>query len=143
MGWLSMGGEVRPKSYLVELDRRAAIRHAIQWLGKDDLLLVAGKGHETYQIVGADKRSFDDREEARRVLLGLPPPPPEPIQFPDTTGELDDDQLVEVVSAIESKSDTYAPLTVDLRTDDALEEVEAAEVVEANEAAGPPGDQKT
>jgi len=37
-----------------------------------DAVLIAGKGHEDYQIVGAERRHFDDREEARRAL-GIAP----------------------------------------------------------------------
>ena len=50
------------------LDRREAIRSAILAARPGDLVLIAGKGHEDYQIVGGEKLSFDDREEAKRVL---------------------------------------------------------------------------
>lgn len=43
-------------------DRAEAIHRAASDLGPDDLLVVAGKGHEDYQIVGTEKRHFDDRE---------------------------------------------------------------------------------
>ena len=56
------------KGYVVELDRRAAIDLAIASARAGDVVLVAGKGHEDYQIIGADKRPFDDRREARRAL---------------------------------------------------------------------------
>ncbi len=56
------------RGYFVVLDRREAIRLAVQILGKDDLLLVAGKGHEDYQIVGHKKSRFDDREEIQYAL---------------------------------------------------------------------------
>jgi UDP-N-acetylmuramoyl-L-alanyl-D-glutamate--2,6-diaminopimelate ligase len=49
-------------------DRRAAIRAAIRECGAGDLVLIAGKGHEDTQIVGATARQFSDREEARRAL---------------------------------------------------------------------------
>jgi UDP-N-acetylmuramoyl-L-alanyl-D-glutamate--2,6-diaminopimelate ligase len=49
-------------------DRRAAIRAAIRGSGVDDLVLIAGKGHEDTQIVGERVRPFSDREEARRAL---------------------------------------------------------------------------
>ena len=52
----------------VELDRALAIEMAIQAAQPGDVVLIAGKGHEDYQIVGAEKRHFDDREEARRAL---------------------------------------------------------------------------
>lgn len=55
-------------SYDVELDRAVAIQRAIFAAAPGDVVLIAGKGHEDYQIVGADKRHFDDREEARRAL---------------------------------------------------------------------------
>ena len=48
---------------LVEPDRRAAIRGAVAMLGPDDLLVLAGKGHETYQEVNGEKRHLDEREE--------------------------------------------------------------------------------
>lgn len=44
-------------------DRREAIRAALATLGKDDCLLIAGKGHEDYQIIGKEKRHFSDQEE--------------------------------------------------------------------------------
>ena len=49
-------------------DRRAAIRAALGWARASDTIVIAGKGHETYQIVGADVLPFDDREVARQIL---------------------------------------------------------------------------
>jgi UDP-N-acetylmuramoyl-L-alanyl-D-glutamate--2,6-diaminopimelate ligase len=54
--------------FAVEPDRRAAIALAVAAARPGDAVLLAGKGHEDYQIVGAEKRPFDDREEARRAL---------------------------------------------------------------------------
>ena len=77
-GWVRLeeGAEIQAKRYVVELDRRAAIRRAADWMAPDDVLIIAGKGHEDYQIIGTKKHRFDDREEARRILAGLPAPPP-------------------------------------------------------------------
>jgi UDP-N-acetylmuramoyl-L-alanyl-D-glutamate--2,6-diaminopimelate ligase len=56
---------------LVLVDRREAIERAIKEAGPGDLVLIAGKGHEDYQILGTEKVHFDDREEAARVLAEL------------------------------------------------------------------------
>ena len=52
----------------VELDRRSAIRTAILSAGPDDVVLLAGKGHETDQTAGGRTLPFDDAAEARKVL---------------------------------------------------------------------------
>lgn len=49
-------------------DRREAIRSAISDAQDGDIVVIAGKGHEDYQIVGTTRRDFDDRLEARRAL---------------------------------------------------------------------------
>jgi UDP-N-acetylmuramoyl-L-alanyl-D-glutamate--2,6-diaminopimelate ligase len=54
--------------YCVVPDRREAIRLALECARPGDAVLIAGKGHEDYQIVGTQKRPFDDRVEARRAL---------------------------------------------------------------------------
>ena len=59
--------------YLVVPDRRQAIRLAVSLLAAGDLLLVAGKGHEDYQIIGKEKFHFDDREELRAALRSETP----------------------------------------------------------------------
>lgn len=53
---------------LVEVDRAAAIEAAIAAAGPADLVLIAGKGHEDYQILGTTKIHFDDREQAEQAL---------------------------------------------------------------------------
>jgi len=52
----------------IELCRRTAIRRAIAGAKPQDVVLIAGKGHEPYQIIGASMLAFDDRDEARAAL---------------------------------------------------------------------------
>lgn len=52
-------------------DRRAAIELAVDRSSAGDVVLVAGKGHEDYQIVGTERRHFDDREVARDAVSRL------------------------------------------------------------------------
>jgi UDP-N-acetylmuramoyl-L-alanyl-D-glutamate--2,6-diaminopimelate ligase len=49
-------------------DRAEAIRTAVAGLGPGDVLVVAGKGHETGQIIGDEVRPFDDAEQARQAV---------------------------------------------------------------------------
>ena len=54
--------------YLAITDRREAIKAAVALARPGDIILVAGKGHETYQDVGGVKHHFDDREEVRAAF---------------------------------------------------------------------------
>lgn len=56
------------RGFAVVEDRRGAIALALESALPGDAVLIAGKGHEDYQIVGTEKRHLDDREEARRGL---------------------------------------------------------------------------
>ena len=56
------------QGYVVVPDRREAIRLAVELVGKPDAVLVAGKGHEDYQIWGEERIHFDDREEVTEAL---------------------------------------------------------------------------
>lgn len=60
--------EAKSPEARVIADRRAAIQAAIDEAGDRDVVVIAGKGHEDYQILGEKKIHFDDREEARRAL---------------------------------------------------------------------------
>ena len=51
-------------------DRREAIQEAISQARRGDLVLIAGKGHEDYQIIGREVIHFDDKEVAREALAG-------------------------------------------------------------------------
>jgi UDP-N-acetylmuramoyl-L-alanyl-D-glutamate--2,6-diaminopimelate ligase len=55
---------------MVEVDRRQAITQAVCSCRKGDVLVIAGKGHETYQIIGGVSRPFDDRLVAREAING-------------------------------------------------------------------------
>jgi len=57
--------------YTIEPDRREAIFQAISKAAPNDVVIIAGKGHETYQIVGSDKFHFDDREIAAEAIEAL------------------------------------------------------------------------
>ena len=57
------------RKYQVISDRRKAIYQAINQATDDDIVLIAGKGHETYQQIGHIKYHFDDREVAKEALL--------------------------------------------------------------------------
>ena len=66
------------KKYRKIADRREAIHQAVFEAGSNDLVLIAGKGHEDYQILGREVFHFDDKEVARealaqRQLLSEPP----------------------------------------------------------------------
>ncbi len=58
----------KQKGYAVEPDRRRAIELGVLASRPEDAVLIAGKGHETYQILGTSVVAFDDREEARKAL---------------------------------------------------------------------------
>jgi len=65
------GSVINVTGYLIDLDRESAIRSAITVACKEDTVLIAGKGHEVYQIIGREKRAFDDRRAAEAVLRGV------------------------------------------------------------------------
>ena len=56
------------KSVVIEPDRRKAIELAIKTAGKNDIVLIAGKGHENYQIIGTQKFAFSDKAVAAECL---------------------------------------------------------------------------
>jgi UDP-N-acetylmuramoyl-L-alanyl-D-glutamate--2,6-diaminopimelate ligase len=56
------------RGYFAHVDRRAAIRLAVRAAQAQDVVLIAGKGHETEQIIGTRREPFDDRDEARAAL---------------------------------------------------------------------------
>ncbi|MHC0037263.1 UDP-N-acetylmuramoyl-L-alanyl-D-glutamate--2,6-diaminopimelate ligase [Pseudoneobacillus sp. C159] len=59
---------VKGKSYKTIVDRREAINFAIKQAKPGDVVLIAGKGHETYQIIGTDVYDFDDRLVAKEAI---------------------------------------------------------------------------
>jgi UDP-N-acetylmuramoyl-L-alanyl-D-glutamate--2,6-diaminopimelate ligase len=65
-------------------DRAEAIRHALEEAEPGDVVVIAGKGHEEYQVVGTETRPFSDREQ---VLASLPSPRPSPRPSPANAGE--------------------------------------------------------
>ncbi len=71
-GWREVGAEELPTApqgtFARVVDRRDAIQRIIQIAENEDVVLIAGKGHENYQITGDAKIHFDDREEARVAL---------------------------------------------------------------------------
>ena len=65
------GAETGDGTYIVEADRRKAIRYAMDIAGKDDIIVLAGKGHETYQEINGVKHHLDEREEVAAHLAEL------------------------------------------------------------------------
>lgn len=63
--------ELMNSKVFVEVDRKEAIRKSITRAGSRDVVLIAGKGHETDQIIGSEKHAFNDFEVAREILSGL------------------------------------------------------------------------
>lgn len=57
--------------YELIVDRRTAIQKAVEMAQPGDVLLIAGKGHETYQIIGTEVIDFDDRLVAKEAIRGL------------------------------------------------------------------------
>ncbi|MDR0800483.1 MAG: UDP-N-acetylmuramoyl-L-alanyl-D-glutamate--2,6-diaminopimelate ligase [Endomicrobium sp.] len=56
------------KNYKVVVDRETAIKEAVMMADKDDIVLLAGKGHETYQVIGNEKVHFNDIEIAEKYI---------------------------------------------------------------------------
>ena len=59
---------VEQTNYEVILDRHEAIKKALDKINKDDIVLILGKGHEDYQILGHEKVHFDDSEEIKNYI---------------------------------------------------------------------------
>lgn len=57
--------------YIKEVSREKAIQIAVSEAQEDDVILIAGKGHETYQIIGDVTHHFDDREVAEEAIKNL------------------------------------------------------------------------
>jgi UDP-N-acetylmuramoyl-L-alanyl-D-glutamate--2,6-diaminopimelate ligase len=63
-----VAGMVRGREMYTDADRRRAIRTALMKARSGDVVLVAGKGHETYQCTGPARTHFDDREEVETFI---------------------------------------------------------------------------
>ena len=65
---IDRGAIRKPDCYYLEVDRRKAIRFAMSIAQKDDIIVLAGKGHETYQEINGIKHHLDEREEVAAAL---------------------------------------------------------------------------
>jgi UDP-N-acetylmuramoyl-L-alanyl-D-glutamate--2,6-diaminopimelate ligase len=63
-----VGMQKTGKKYLAEVNREVAVRKALEEAREGDVVVLAGKGHETYQVLRQGPIPFDDREVARRIL---------------------------------------------------------------------------
>lgn len=63
--------QVPSDRYELIVDRRKAIQKAIEMASQGDVVLIAGKGHETYQLIGKEVHDFDDRIVAKEAIRGL------------------------------------------------------------------------
>jgi len=68
---IEIGVKETGTEYVAISDRREAIYRAISRAGADDVVIIAGKGHETYQLIGGEKFHFDDREVAADAVRKL------------------------------------------------------------------------
>ena len=68
------GTHMRERDVVFEIDRKRAIELAIARAAASDVVVIAGKGHETEQIVGSEVRHFDDVEVAKAALAASSPP---------------------------------------------------------------------
>ena len=69
-------GLADPDAAQVETDRRRAVALAVSQASADDVVLVAGKGHEDYQEVAGQRHPMDDRDLARQALAAWQAPAP-------------------------------------------------------------------
>ena len=65
-----VAGMIRGRETYTDVNRRSAIRSALTKARGGDVVLLAGKGHETYQVIGATRQHFDDREEVEAFIRG-------------------------------------------------------------------------
>ncbi len=63
--------EIGYEDYHIILDRETAIKEAIKMAKKNDIVLIAGKGHEDYQVIGNEKIHFSDKEVATNAIKEL------------------------------------------------------------------------
>ena len=63
-----MKGVSNKKKFIVELDRKQAIRQALEYSQKEDVILIAGKGHEREQIIGVERYPFSDEEVVKEFF---------------------------------------------------------------------------
>ncbi len=63
------GIDINDSNYKVVLDRKEAIKHAVNNAEDGDVVIIAGKGHENYQIIGKEKIHFDDKEIVEEILV--------------------------------------------------------------------------
>ncbi|WP_432211706.1 UDP-N-acetylmuramoyl-L-alanyl-D-glutamate--2,6-diaminopimelate ligase [Gordonia aichiensis] len=98
------GGEIREIG-----DRREAIAAALEWAGPGDVVLVAGKGHETGQEIDGVKHPFDDREVLAELLAAAPTGTPAPLRvlLADPTADIGRARML-VRELVESAADSGA-----------------------------------
>ncbi len=65
---IKSGIDPKKNNYVIEVDRFRAIKQALEQAEKNDIVLIAGKGHETYQVFKNTTVPFDDREAVRKIL---------------------------------------------------------------------------
>lgn len=66
-----LAGCQQPEQIQVELDRKTAIRMLLAQANRQDVILLAGKGHEDYQIIGSQRLPYDERHHVQQLLEGM------------------------------------------------------------------------